>query len=372
MAIHLRDVRLGAVLIVFVGSIAPACDKSPTGPSLISQPGNTPPSASIVRLEIHSPPPIAPGQSAQLTAQAVGSDGSIENVTARVQWSSANTGLVQVSPGGVVTAVQVGEGWVSALYSSGGNPLHAAARVLVLVPGTYKLSGRITDNGTALAEVTVTVLGGVGAGQTAVSGLDGAFAVYGVGGRVRLQATRAGYLNKIEELDVGSIATHDFEMVPDGQRIDLSGTYTLAITLGACLRPDVQFADELRSRRFIATVAQRGGGLNVSLSGAEFIMRNARGDRFSGLVDPNGAVTFTLGDPYDYYLAEYTDLVERVNPTTAFMGYGTVNARATAAGISGTLTGAVIAAPANNPSYSSRIAACYSERHVFEMRRRSQ
>jgi Bacterial Ig-like domain (group 2) len=364
----LRRFRIGAVLIVFVGLIA-ACDKSPTGPSIIPQPGITPTTATIVRLEIQAPASIAPGQSAQLTAQAVMSDGSTENFTARVQWSSANTGLVQVSPSGVVTAVQVGEGWISALYSTGANPVHASARVLVLVPGTYKLSGRITDNGTALAEVTVTVLSGVGAGQTTMSGLDGAFAVYGVGGRVRLQATRAGYLNKMEELDIGAIATHNFEMVPDGQRTDLSGTYTLTITLGACLRPDGQFADELRSRRFSATLTQRGGGLHVSLSGAEFIMRDGRGDRFKGLVDPNGTVTFTLGDPYDYYLTDYTDLVERVNGTTAFMAYGTVNARATANGISGTLTGPAIAAPANNPSYFSRIASCYSERHVFEMRR---
>jgi hypothetical protein len=67
--------------------------------------------------------------------------------------------------------------------------------------------------------------------------------------------------------------------------------------------------------------------------------------------------------------AERVISVERIDSTTAFLVYGTVNAQATSTGILGTLTGSFITADANKPSFWSRFAWCYSDGHAFEMRR---
>jgi hypothetical protein len=364
-----RRFRIGAVAVL--GLMVASCDKSPTSPTQTGPPATTtnPPSVTIVRLEVKAPASIAPEQSVKLTANAVRSDGSIENVTDRTQWSSVDPDLIQVGTGGIATGVRVGETTVVANYHDGSRTSYGTVSLVVLVPGTYKLSGRITDSGVAVAQVTVTVLSGVGAGLTTLSRVDGMFALYGIGGRVRLHASREGYLNTIEELDITDIVTHDFEMAPDRQRSDLSGTYTLTLDMGACDARSASLPAEFRRRRYSATVSQQGPSLTVTLSGADFIIRNGRGNHFTGTLDPVDNVRLNLGNPDDIYLSEYADLVERFDSTTAFLVYGTVHARATSATIIGTLAGSLITADANSPSYWSKSGWCYSEGHGFEMRR---
>jgi hypothetical protein len=161
--------RIGPVLVLVL--IVASCDKSPTSPTQPDRPPGTtnPPAVTIVRLEVRAPVSIAPEQSVQLIATAVRSDGSMENVTSQAQWSSSDAGLVRVSPGGLATAMRVGEASVDASYQGPNGTVYATASVVVLVPGTFKVSGLITDSGTAVPHVTVTVLSGFGAGLTTVS-----------------------------------------------------------------------------------------------------------------------------------------------------------------------------------------------------------
>jgi hypothetical protein len=128
-------------------------------------------------------------------------------------------------------------------------------------------------------------------------------------------------------------------------------------------------AGDAQRRVYDAAIAQEGPRLAVTLSGADFIIRDGRGDHFAGAVDPIGNVTFQLGNPDDVYLTEYADIVERIGSTTAFLVYGAVNGRGTPTGIVGTLTGSFIIADPNNPSYWSSTGWCYSAAHRFEMRR---
>jgi hypothetical protein len=364
-----RGSRIGAVLVL--GLMVASCAESPTSPTQPGGPRGTsnPAPVSIIRLEIRAPASIAPDQSAKLIANAVRSDGSVENVTERAQWSSADSNLVRVGPGGIATAMQVGEAKVDASYQGPSGTVYGTASVVVLVPGTFKVSGRITDNGTAVPHVAVTVLSGVGEGLTTVSQPDGVFSLYGVGGRTRLQASREGYLTKIEELEITAIVTHNFEIAPDRQRTDLSGNYVLTLRIGACDGRSAPLPSEHKIHQYTATVVQQGPRLSVTLSGAVFIVSNGRGDRFAGTLDPIDNVTFDLGKPDDIYLSEYADLVERVDGTTAFLVYGTVNAKASPTGIVGTLAGSFITADASHPSYWSRSGWCYSAGHLFEMRR---
>jgi hypothetical protein len=270
----------------------------------------------------------------------------------------------------MATGVRVGEARVTASYQAPHGTLYATVPLLVLSPGTYRVNGQITDRGTGIPNVALTVLTGAGAGLMTVSRFDGTFALYGVGGRVRLHASRDGYHTKTEELEVTATVTHNFEMEADRQRTNLAGDYVLTVEMGPCDQRSAPVRSDMQHRRYNATVAQQGPKLTVTLSGADFIISDGLGNHFMGALDPIDNVTFKLGDRDDIYLSKYADLVERVDSTAAFLVYGTVSARATSTGIVGTLRGSFITADPNNPSYWSRSGWCYSDAHLFQMHRR--
>ena len=367
--------RTRSILLLFpAGLLVAACgdnQRTPTEPSPPTGRGGAP-TAGVVRILIKAPAALAPQQSARLQSTALNADGTTEDVTSRTQWSSADPDVVRVEPGGMVTAVRVGEVGINASYQSAIGTHYGNASVVVLTPGTYKLSGRVTDDGVPVADVNVSIVDGSRVLLTAHSGLDGTFSLYGVVGRVELRASREGYATLTQEIEVTQTTTRNLEMVADRVRPNLSGNYTLVLTLGACDdRAQGTFGTEFASRRYSAFVTQTGAKLAVSLGDAEFITRDGKGDHFSGAVDALGNVRFEIGDPEDLYLAEYPGLVERVTPTAAFIAHGTLTARAaTTTTLIGSIAGAFVIAPVANPSFSARSAWCYSDRHRFEMHRR--
>lgn len=369
MTTHCRT-RTTIALVLLAGVLVTACgdgQSTPTQPGPPAEPGSSP-SANVVRIALDVPASIAPEQSVQLRSSAVYADGTTEDVTSRTQWSSADPNVVHMEPGGRVTGLKVGEVGITAVYQSA-TTHYGAASVVVLLPGSYKLSGRITDHGIAVGNAGVTV-DGSGVDLRALTGPDGAYAVYGVAGRVRLRASREGYVTVTEEFEVTNTTIRNVELIADRARLDLSGTYTLILEVGTCDdRADGVFGSEFASRRYTAIVAQAGPTLAVSLGGADFITRNEKGDHFSGTVDPIGNVRFAIGNPDDLYLSEYPDLVERVSATSAFVAHGTVKAQATSTTVIGTVAGPFVIAPVSNPSFWARSAWCYSDGHTFEMRR---
>ncbi len=81
-----------------------SCNRSPTSPP--PSPPTQPPApapAVIVRIEIAGPSEIAPGESVQLIANAIKTDGSVEDVSARSQWFPTTSNILQVSSVGLVT-----------------------------------------------------------------------------------------------------------------------------------------------------------------------------------------------------------------------------------------------------------------------------
>jgi hypothetical protein len=94
-----------------------SCSDSPSRPSPIpSSPAN-----STVRLELVAPQEVALGESVQLTANAVKSDGRVENVTTQTQWTvqSSSTGAVlSLTTPGLVTGIDVGRGSLTAQFGS--------------------------------------------------------------------------------------------------------------------------------------------------------------------------------------------------------------------------------------------------------------
>jgi hypothetical protein len=359
--------RVIAAMLVAAAMVVMSCgDNGPTRPAPISSPP-PPAAASVVRVEVEAPASMDPDASLQLKANAIKSDGSAENVTAQAQWSSSNTGVVEVSAAGVATARARGEANVIARYQS----RSASARLLVLPAGTFRLTGQVADGSVALSGVTVTVLAGTGEGLSAVSDMTGAYAIYGVGGRVRIQAKKEGYDNALADLDVSNHVRLDLNLRFSGQRPDLNGSYTLTIEAVVCSGfAGAPLPEEARRRSYRATLNQDGANLEVRLSGADFIVTNGHGDRFGGIISGD-TVTFAVGDAYYYYsyYSGHFGLIERLSSSGAFLVNGTVSAKADSSGIDGTLRGSVLISRGTTPPFTQFSNGCFSSAHRFEMRR---
>ncbi len=226
MSIKTPYLAIGSILLV---AIVVACDsrkenafRSPTAPPPVT------PGAVLDRLELMVPPSIEPGETVQLTANAVKSDRSVENVTAQAQWTSSDPLVVETSSTGVAKGVARGEALIMVRYQS----RSASTHTIVTPAGTHKLYGTVTDSGIGLAGVTVAIIDGVGAGLSTVTAGNGTYALYGVGDRIRLQAKAANYLNRIEELDVTDHQTLNVEMQLEGRRMDLT-TITFSVSATA-------------------------------------------------------------------------------------------------------------------------------------------
>ncbi len=228
MSIKAPYLAIGATILV---AIVVACDsreqnalRSPTTPA----PGT--PVASLVRLELVAPESIAPGESVQLTANAVKSDDSVENVSGQAQWTSSDRRVIEISPTGVAKAIARGEALIMAGYQS----RSASTRTFVLPADTYRLNGTVSDSGFGLAGVSVSIIDGVGHGLTTTTNENGGFALYGVRDRVWVQARGAGYLDQIQEVDVSGHRTVSLEMRLARQRTDVRGNYRLTIDRTPC------------------------------------------------------------------------------------------------------------------------------------------
>ena len=238
---------------------------------------------------------------------------------------------------GVVTAGDLGYGTVEVKFEG----KSAIAVIIVVSKGTYRLLGTISESGVGLHDVTVTVLSGIGEPLTTRT-VDGFYAFYGVAGEVQLKATRDGYVDKIEQITVTSHRSHSFEMTPSRPRIDLSGTYTLTVTTEdtgpSCPTCSCSaLPQEVRRRVYTATLEQTAADLKVSLSGADFVLdRQGGGNTFRGIAAASGEIIFWLR-PASIWDYDGPEVVERLSDGTAICVAGTINARSTPTGISGTV-----------------------------------
>jgi hypothetical protein len=365
MAIRSRSLAAVAGIGLVLAFVS--CDKSPTSPRPPQQPGPPPP-AVVLRLELVAPPEIAPDETVQLTANAIKSDGSVENVSSQAQWTQPIATVLQLSSSGLATGKNRGETVVTARFSG----RSANARIFVLPKGTFRLAGTIKESGFGIEKVTVAVISGVGEGLTTVSGAGGSFVLYGVAGPVRIHLKKDGYLNTLEQIDVTAHGTREFSMVPERPRKDYSGTYVLTISAASSCGSggNNQLPDAAKRRTYTANVAQDAGRLTVTLTDADFIVTNGYGNRFVGLVDPTDTVTFPIGDAYYYYYySGHFDIVESFNGT-ALMVYGIVTGTGTSQLISGTLEGSILISRRATAPFVPFSASCYSNAHGFEMVRR--
>jgi hypothetical protein len=356
-----------AILAAVIGVLVVSCDRNPTSPTPSVTQAPTPQAATVVRVEVVGPSSVEPGTSAQFTANAIKSDGTVENVTAAAQWTALGP-VFRIESPGVVRAVNRGESTITARYQS----RTGSTRVFSLPAGTFRLSGTVTDTGVPLGGVTVAVIGGTGEGLTTTTTENGGYSLYGVAGQVRLHVKKDGYVNRIETVEVTGHRGLAIEMVVDGERRNLSGAYTLTLT-AVC--QSGLLPESAQRRSYDATVEQNGPNVKVRLSGATFVLTGGRGDSFAGTVLGGNRVVFTIGSFAYYYWYSYSinqfDIVERMDAVSDFTVLGTVNANTSDTGVSGMLGGTFMTGRASGSSAAWQMGSnCSSSAHRFEMQRR--
>jgi hypothetical protein len=148
---------------------------------------------------------------------------SVKDVTATALWSPTpnRTWLpLRFTSSGEATASSRGEVLVAAAVENKVGSL----TVFVLEPGTFKLSGVLSEAGKkTLTDATVEVLTGTGQGLTS-STAQGRYALYGVGGAIRLRWSARGFSPEIHEVLVsGESISHDFALPPLRAPANVSG-----------------------------------------------------------------------------------------------------------------------------------------------------
>jgi hypothetical protein len=357
----------GAGLMV----LAASCEDSPN-PTRPSGTTNPPPAgaATLTRVDTVIPASLEPGVSARATANGTMSDGSVRDVTTEAQWSSTNSRVVQASSGGALLSVDRGEATVTARVGA----RSSSGRIFVLPAGTFRLTGQVLEAGEPVGGARVEVIAGTGRGLAASSNSEGQFALYGVAGHIQLHAKKDGFVNSTQDLDVNDHQAVNVDMRFDGARPRLDGLYTLELAAEECAG---RLPAEALRRTYLASVSQTGSKLHVDLSGADFVLSGGKGNSFDGSFDGGRVVFSLLSGWFYYYYYFYSpypvgnfDISERLTSTTVLRVTGTVSASPSGSSISGLLNGFVAVTPPVVTS-SSGIVLCHSERHRFELRRRS-
>ena len=290
-------------------ALSAACD-SPAQPS----PNGSDPAR--IRLEIASPSAVAPHQTAEARAFVVAPDGPRQDVTARVTWTTSDPAVLSVSSSGRITGSAAGETTLRATLDD----LSAAASVIVVPSGTFRLAGTVTAAGSILLPgVQVQLITDSGHVLTSQTSAASEFRFYGVAGPARLRISRRGFHLYEAEIDVREHLTHDISLSP----VMPSDIYRL--TLSASTRCRLALPEDVRTRNYQASIDQRDGSLTVTLQGPSFFP--GWGDRFAGEFADNGEVMFRL------------DLIEEWLQAGFFHPSGTITATPVKEGLSGFLDG---------------------------------
>lgn len=326
--------RVLACGLVAAGLTAlPSCgDDNPVGPSV---------EPVVSRVQIEGPETIAPGQSAQFTAIATYTDGTRAAAT-DTQWSASGGKLTITGAGLAQASSEPGEGTVSVSVPIGGNGRgrrNGFMEVVIVPPGTFRVTGSVTEQGLPVPGAQVDVSG---TAIRAPTDLDGRYRAYGVPANATLTVTREGYHSQTRTLNLTRHGIENFALTLSGPRLGLTGDYSVTIEAGDACPQQTGLRDDLRLREYAATLTQKGPEVTVQLTDAIFNVRNGRGDRFLGRVDAAGAA-FRLEDAsFDYYyynVSTFPSIVERLADGTYLVTVGDAQTRGSDSEMSGSLLG---------------------------------
>lgn len=297
--------------VVALALVVAAC--SPTAPA---PPPPPPPGPTVTNLAISGPDTVEPrplvrlpeflqphGAAQQFRATAAFSDGSSKDVTANAEWQYVTFGLPSLvlalwptNQPGLVESGRPGDAIVAVKY--GGKS--ATHHVLVIAPGTFRLSGMIrTSDGQIPRSASTHIMTGKNEGLHSIADPDGHYTIYGVAGPTVIRLGADGYPSTEITVDLASDATQDVTLtayLPPAA--DLSGNWAYTLKASPLCRDQLPAA--ARERSYDITIVQTGSVLNVTLFGPAINDFDTRTGRF----DTAGSLH---GDDLDIGIAGDTD-----------------------------------------------------------------
>ena len=373
-----RKIQRQYVLFVVVGAAiltALGCD-SPTRPTGRDAPGIIRGPSTLVRVEITGPDTIAPGESVQFKATGYFQDGSSRDVTQEVSWSHDARTLAGSAISGFYTGRERGDGTVGVDVTV---PVFINARkpVLVLPTGTFRLTGRVVEAGTAgpVSGATVAIDGD--SELVTTSGINGSFRLYGVTGSVDLRVALPGYAADTRRLVVDGHQSVELLLKLLKPRPDVNGVFTMTVTADpGCVSSAEGYPatagalpESLRVRTYVAEMAQTGNLMKLQLSGYAPASGFRQDMPLNARLDLDRAV-FGLGS-FLGYRAEDTStpgIVEALSPSSFVIVDGVITMSIDT--LSGTLRGAVMWFDKDPWQYLSFPAGlCWSETHQVQFTR---
>jgi len=328
--------KSSCVLLVMLAWACDGGNGSPTSPSQVT----------LLGIRVSGPATVAPGETAHYTATAEYSDGSSKDVTAGALWSPtysetwdpvSRAGFaLSFTSAGVTAAGIRGERNLFALYEG----MRGMLNVLVLEPGTFKLSGVVSDSsGGSLDDVTVEVLSGTGKGLKATTNNIGQYVLYGVAGPVQLRTSANGFHAEMRDVVVtGNGGSEPFALTPVESPADVSGTWTM--TVRSSLRCRAGLPDIAQGRTYEVRLIQQGTTLQWKIS-SPTLEKNR--DASSGFGNTVLGSRVRLDFPGDTDEGEYTspDLYDRISPTELFGFTGSAEGTVTGSEIRLALNGSL-------------------------------
>jgi hypothetical protein len=119
------------------------------------------------------------GETSQLTATAGSSDGTTQDVTRGVQWTSTSPLVATVSTDGVLTARALGLATIQARFQLGISPaLFRSVLATVTPPGTFAASGRVREPGSG--SISGARVLNAASGRTLLTPADGTYSFLGL------------------------------------------------------------------------------------------------------------------------------------------------------------------------------------------------
>ena len=357
---------LGLAIVALIGGGLIACDKSPTAASPPPPPPTpTPAAPTLQSIQIQGPTTVAPGASAQFTVIGQISDGTTVDLTSVSTWRSSDAAVLSIANNGEAAAGKAGE----VVLAAEKDAKRASLQVLVLAPGTFRVTGTVTDSGIPIAGATVDLLDGSRAAMTTQTDAQGIYRLYGLSGPIELRVRAPGYPEQIHALTVTDDAHSDFALAPTAA---LSGSYELTISADAAACPPSgrnSLPADLRVRTYNATLTQSGPQLSVNLSAASLTAGS-----FAGTVN-GGVATFDIHgitSSFSYYYLYFDrsfDLVEQLSPSGFLVISGKATATAAPNGLSGTLQGVMGVTQTLSSSYPLFNSVCYGKKGFALTRR---
>lgn len=184
---------------------------------------------------------IASGQSKQLTASGIYTDGSVQDVTSQTTWSSSATNMVTVSGSGLATGASKGSATITASLGSisgmaSATVTSAAMISITVTPSTASVAMGQTQAFTAngifsdgsSTDVTNSVVWSSSA--TNIAAVDATGLATAIGsGSASITAT-SGTVNGSASLTVTAAKLTSIDISPDGESIPVGGQTQLMLT----------------------------------------------------------------------------------------------------------------------------------------------